>query len=61
MRVYFTLFNICAWNFGAFYSTKYGRWYIQLIPVVLCMVVVPRGRPACDYADHIGTGEFGDG
>ena len=46
-RVYFTLFNFCAWNFGAFYSTKYRRLYVQLIPCILCMVVVAdRKRPA---------------
>ncbi len=47
MRVYFRLFNFCALNFGAFYSTKYRRWYVQLIPAVLCMVVVV-GRPQRD-------------
>lgn len=40
MRIYFTLFNFCAWNFGAFYSAKYRRLYVQLIPCLLCLVVV---------------------
>ncbi len=50
MRIYFTLFNFCAWNFGAFYSTKYRRLYVQLIPCILCMVVVMRWRGRRDGA-----------
>ena len=58
MRIYFALFNIYAWNIGAFYSTKYRRWYIQLIPCILCMVVVigRRQRPMLmgDYEEEFG-------
>jgi hypothetical protein len=69
MRIYFRLFNICALNFGAFYSAKYRRWYVQLIPVVLCMVVVigrrlvPSGQyvPRDWHSESIAIAEeFGD-
>lgn len=42
MRIYFTCFNPCALNIGAFYSRQYRRWYVQLIPFFVCMVVVPQ-------------------
>ena len=60
-RIYLRIWNPAAINIGAFYSTKWSRWYVQIVPMLLCVVVVigeRRNPPEWEY--EIVPDVFGD-